>query len=90
MVHATTVLEAMTMGLPVIITKASDFPEVDEYDAGVTVDTNPDSVYKALNQILNSGKLEQYSDNAKRLINDRFLLEDRIKEFEMMFQKVIQ
>jgi len=87
-VHATTVLEAMTMGLPIIITKASDFPEVDEYDAGVTVDTNPDSVYKALNQILNSGKLEQYSDNAKRLINDRFLLEDRIKEFEMMFQKV--
>jgi glycosyltransferase involved in cell wall biosynthesis len=41
-VHTTTAIESMACGTPVVITKASDFPEIDEYEAGITVNTDPE------------------------------------------------
>ena len=81
----------MVMGTPVIITQASDFPEIDEFNAGITVDTNADSVYNAVEQLLNDEKkLEEYSHNAKKLVQEKFLLKNKIKEYEKMFEDVIE
>ncbi len=88
-VHTTTVLESMTMGLPVIITKASDFPEIDEYKAGITVETNVEAVKEAIKLLLDSTRLEDYSRNARKLIDDKFLLKNQILKFENMFKSVI-
>lgn len=90
-VHTAAALEALVMGVPVVTTKASDFPEIDEYRAGITVDTDVDSVYNALVKILEKEDiLLEYSQNAKKLISDRFLLENQIKKYEQMFLDVIK
>ncbi|MGI0011296.1 MAG: glycosyltransferase [Nitrosopumilaceae archaeon] len=89
-VHTTAAIEALTMGVPVIITKASDFPEIDEYEAGITVDTDVDSVYNALVKLLSYSDLLAFSQNAKKLVSDKFLLENQIKKYEHMFIDVVK
>jgi len=90
-VHTTTAIESLAMGTPVVITKASDFPEIDEYKAGITVDLDSNSVYNAVEELLNNEeKLKEYSKNTKKLINDKFLLESKFKEYEKMFLEVIK
>ena len=79
------------MGIPVVITKASDFPEIDEYKAGITVDLDSNSVYNAVEELLNDEeKLKEYSKNAKKMIDEKFLLKNKIKEYESMFEEVIK
>ena len=90
-VHTTTAIESLAMGVPVIITKASDFPEIDEYKAGMTVNSDSDSVCRAVEELLNDKeKLEGYSKNAKKLSDEKFLLKNKIKEYESMFKDVIE
>jgi len=80
----------MACGTPVVISKASDFPEIDEYEAGITVDLDSNSVCNAVEELLNNEhKLEEYSKNTKKLINDRFLLKNKFKEYEKMFEDTI-
>jgi glycosyltransferase involved in cell wall biosynthesis len=89
-VHTTTAIESMATGTPVIITKASDFPEIDDFKAGITVDTNVDSIFDAVEELLqDEEKLKEYSNNALKLIQDKFLLKNKIKEYEKMFEDVI-
>ena len=90
-VHTTTAIESLAMGIPVVITKASDFPELDEYKAGITVDSDSNSVCDAVEELLNDEeKLKEYSKNAKKLIDEKFLLKNKIKEYEKMFEEVIK
>ena len=89
-VHTTTAIESLAMGIPVVITKASDFPELDEYKAGITVDSDSNSVCDAVEELLNDEeKLKEYSKNAKKLIDEKFLLKNKIKEYEKMFEDVV-
>lgn len=89
-IHTTTAIESMAMGIPVVITKASDFPEIDEYKAGITVDMDIDSICSAIQELIgDEEKLKQYSENAKTLIQEKFLLKNKIKEYENMFQDII-
>ena len=90
-VHTTTAIESMACGTPVVITKTSDFPEIDEYQAGITVDTDPNSVFNAVDELLQDGKkLKKCAENSKKLIQDKFLLKNKIKEYEKMFEEIIK
>jgi len=84
-IHPTAIQDALTMGAPVLITKACDYPEVEEYGAGIIVDSNVDSIYHGLNKILNESNLDELSKNASRLIQERFLVENLIKKYEEMY-----
>ena len=89
-IHTTTVIESLAMGTPVVISKASDFPELDEYIAGITVNLDPVSIYDAVEKLLNDEeKLKEYSINTKKLLDEKFLLENKFKEYENMFEEVI-
>jgi glycosyltransferase involved in cell wall biosynthesis len=89
-VHTTTAIESMACGTPVVITKASDFPEIDEYEAGITVNTDPESVFNAVDILLqDKEKLKKCAENSKKLIQDKFLLKNKIKEYEKMFEDII-
>ena len=89
-IHPVSVEEALFMGNPVLITKNCDFPEIEEYDAGIVVDATFESVYAGLVQILKSNeKLEEYSKNAKQLANDKFLFENKVIDYENLFQFAI-
>jgi glycosyltransferase involved in cell wall biosynthesis len=88
-VHTTTAIEAMAVGIPVVITKASDFPEIDSYEAGFTVESTQKSIYDAIEELLeDEEKLKRFSKNAKKLVNDRFLLENQIEKYEKMFMEI--
>ena len=89
-IHPVSVEEALFMGNPVLITKNCDFPEIEEYNAGVVVDATFESVYAGLVKILKSDeKLEEYSKNAKKLANDKFLFENKVIDYENLFQFAI-
>lgn len=88
-VHPIAVQDALTMGVPVVITKKCDYPEVEEYDAGIIVEPDVESIHKAINKILyDENRLNIFSKNAKRLINERFLLKDQAKKYEQMYLNV--
>jgi glycosyltransferase involved in cell wall biosynthesis len=90
-VHPIAIQEALVMGVPVIISKASDWPEIDEYNAGITIDTNVNSVYDAIEKMLDKGtNLEEMSNNAKKLIEEKFLINKIIVKYEEMFKKIIE
>ena len=89
-IHPVSVEEALFMGNPVLITKNCDFPEIEDYDAGVVVDATFESVYTGLVKILQSDeKLEEYSKNAEQLAKDKFLFENKIIDYENLFQFAI-
>ena len=89
-IHTTTAIEALAIGKPVIITKNSDFPEIDDYQAGITVESTHESIFNAISELLdNETKIQKFSDNAKRLVEEKFLLENQIEKYENMFSKAI-
>ena len=89
-VHTIAAQEAMAMGVPIIISKVSDWPEIDEYQAGITIDTDTKSVENAIKKMLNDKHLSTYGENAKKLIKERFLIESLIPKYEKMFKTIIE
>jgi glycosyltransferase involved in cell wall biosynthesis len=90
-IHPRAVQEALTVGTPVIITKVCDYPEVEQYNAGMTVDLDELSIYNALKNLLeNDDKRRTMSSNAKNLIKNRFLLVDQVKKFEQVYLEAIK
>ena len=86
-IHPRAVQEALTMGLPVLITKNCDYPEIEQYKCGKIVSANVQSVYDGLNEMINQSDLNDFSNNAKKLILDKFQMDAQIKKFELMYQK---
>ena len=68
------VLEAMAMGLPVIVTHACNMPEVAEHGAGLLVDASAAEVAVALRQLLDRTPFDNGAMGAcgEALIRDRF------------------
>lgn len=67
------VLEAMSVGTPVIVTKHCNLPEVSQFRAGIEVETSVDAVAAALTRILTDRQLHaELSANASRLVRERF------------------
>ena len=86
-IHTTTAIEALAIGKPVVITKNSDFPEIDDYQAGITVESTHESIFNAISELLdNETKIQKFSDNAKRLVEEKFLLKNQIDKYENMFR----
>jgi len=90
-VHSIAAQEALLMGVPVIISKDSDWPEIQEYNAGILIDINLDSITNAIMQLItNNEELKKCSQNAKRLVNEKFLMKHIIDQYETEFLKVIK
>ena len=89
-VHPIAVQDALTMGTPVIITEVCDYPEVEVYDAGLIVDENINQITDAiLNVVNNDERLREMSENAKRLVLERFQLKIQIKKYDEMYKDVV-
>ena len=90
-VHPIAVQDALAMGLPVVITQACDYPEVKEYDAGEIVEENSTQISNVILKVLSDkSRLKQMSENAKRLVLERFQLKVQIKKYEQMYEDVIR
>lgn len=89
--HPVAIIEALSVGIPILITKNCDFPEIEEYDAGVIVNAEKKSVYEGLVKILeNDEKLRIQSENAKKLFQEKFRFEDKVEKYEELFNLAIK
>lgn len=89
-IHPRAVQDALAMGLPVLITKVCDYPEVDEYKAGITVELSVDSIYSGLEKMLgNEENLAEFSKNARRMIEERFAMIDQVKKYEKLYLDIL-
>jgi glycosyltransferase involved in cell wall biosynthesis len=68
------VLEAMGCGVPVVITRACNFPEVGEHDCGVVIETDEQALAGAMSDMLRAPAvaLRRMGQNGERLVRERF------------------
>lgn len=88
-IHPRAIQEALTMGIPVIISKECDYPEVEQYNAGIIVNLNISEIVNAFKILLNNESLSIISNNAKNLIKEKYLVEDQIIKFEQIYQTIL-
>ena len=89
-VHPIASVDALAMGAPMLVTRIIDYPEIEEYNAGKLVDTNVEEIYLAMKEMLSDEeKLRIYSQNARKLIEEKFLLKNQIEKYEKMYLDVI-
>ncbi len=89
-IHPRAIQEALTMGVPVVISKESDYPEVEEYNAGKIVSLDNKKISQTFEKLLrNDSELKIQSNNAKKLINEKFLAEEQIKKFEKIYSDIL-
>jgi len=67
------ILEAMACGIPVIITKQCNFPEVGEVGGGKVIDTNTVQLSNALIELLDNTDLcKEMGSRGKRLVMEKY------------------
>lgn len=89
-IYPRAIQEALAMGVPVVVSKESDYPEVEEYQAGVLVNLNHKEISNVFSKVLtDEEKLTRFSRNAKKLIHEKFLVEYQIDKFEMTYTKIL-
>ncbi|MFH1309483.1 MAG: glycosyltransferase [Candidatus Omnitrophota bacterium] len=78
-------LEAMVCGVPVIISKNCNFPEVEERFAGKVINMTRGELCKTLDFLLDNTEIRaEMGENGKRLIEDQYTLDvvgEKIKTF---------
>jgi glycosyltransferase involved in cell wall biosynthesis len=86
-----TALEAMACGTPVIVSRASNLPEVDQESAGLVVDTNVDEIAKAIREILAADDQlrRQMGSNGQKLVQDRFTWQSVSKQTIALCESVL-
>lgn len=85
-----TALEAMACGKPVILTQACNFPEVEEFHAGLLVESNSCSIAGGICQILQdrSGG-SQMGHNGKKLVIERFSWQDIARKTDDLCRNIL-
>lgn len=81
------VLEALAFGIPVVITKDTNLPEVSKYNAGLVVNDQPLDVADALTKVVTDTEAHsRMSQNATRLIQDKFVWEKVLPALISMYE----
>lgn len=67
-------LEAMGVGLPVIVTEQCNLPEVAKFETGWVVKSNADWIAASLNEFLRNSRVinQQIGDRGRRLVEDQY------------------
>jgi len=82
-------VEAISSGLPVVLTPESNFPEVGAYGAGVIVGRDPAQVARVLESLLdNSERLREMGRNALRLYRENYTWEKVLPQLLSFYESV--
>lgn len=84
-------VEAMAAAVPVVMPRASAFPElVEESGCGVLVDSgSAEDLARGLREVLDDPSREEIGNKGRRAVEDRYNTEVMAKEFEQIFRKVV-
>lgn len=84
------VLEAMTCGLPVVITKQCNFPEIEKNKAGIIIEPDINQLVRAFNYLLSNPKLcKEMGENGTRLVKERFTWDKIADQMLNLYEKII-
>ncbi|WP_294324245.1 glycosyltransferase [uncultured Chryseobacterium sp.] len=85
------VVDALAYGLPVITTKSSSWRDLVNYECGYWVDINKNAIKEALLKMLalKNDTLLKYSDNAKKLVVDKYLWDEISKKTISLYSWMI-
>ena len=86
------ITEALTMGVPALVTKNCDYPEIEKYNAGIIVEATVESIFQGLIKILNNkNNFSTLSNNAKKLVAENFVYDERkINKYEEMYNYAVK
>ena len=83
-------LEALSAGLPLVITDECNFPEVGDSRAGFVVRPNDSVIASALMSLLDSADLRrEMSENARRLVRSNYTWERIAEKMFTLYENVI-
>ncbi len=83
-------LEALSAGLPLLITDECNFPEVSESSAGFITRPEDQEVSRSLSALLDSAGLRQeMSDNARRLVRSNYTWERIAEKMFTLYETII-
>jgi len=84
------VLEAMAVGLPVVISKQCYFPEVEQRNAGLVIDPREDALVEALSKMLSDANFRQeMAENGKALVKERFTWDAIADAMVRLYEEVL-
>jgi glycosyltransferase involved in cell wall biosynthesis len=85
------ILEAISCGLPVIVTHQCHFPEVAEARAGLVIEPDVEQLAAALENLLNEPELRQeMGSNGRRLLAEKFTWDKVADQIIEMYKEVIE
>jgi len=85
------ILEALACGLPVVITRQCNFPEVAEANAGIVIDPDVDQLAAALYKLIeNSGLREKMGSNGRHLVMEHFTWDKIAGQMVELYQNVLE
>lgn len=83
-------LEAMSYGVPLLITKSSNVPEVTEFDCGLEIENNdPKTIAIGMKRLLNSN-LNLLGDNARKVAAEKFQWKIVASQLYEAYEKVVK
>ena len=89
-VHSIVALEAMVCGLPVVITKQCNFPEIGKYKAGIIIQPNVNQLVRELNNLISSPHLcKKMGENGRELVRERFIWDEVVDQMINLYEEVI-
>jgi glycosyltransferase involved in cell wall biosynthesis len=85
------VLEAMSAGLPVLLSHGCNLPEAEMYHAGRIVEPQINTLANALREMLSDDSaLSTMGQNAKNLIHERFTWSTVAEQMENLYSKILK
>ncbi|HHV55867.1 MAG TPA: glycosyltransferase [Firmicutes bacterium] len=85
------ILEALAAGIPVVATRACEIGTLEQNQAAILVDSNPEALASAIDQVLSFPELAQrLADNGRRLVWERYTWETVARELMSMYEDALE
>ncbi|OGF99485.1 hypothetical protein A2Y99_01285 [Candidatus Gottesmanbacteria bacterium RBG_13_37_7] len=83
-------LEAAACGLPLVISKKCNLPEVKKFNAGKIIAPEEESIYRNIKELIqNKKKLMILGRNAKEMVRKNYTIQQSAEKLEKLYRKII-
>ena len=84
------ILEALAAGLPVVISRQCNFPEVSDHDAGLVIEPNDAAVTEAISTLLSDDQLRtRMGQNGRNLVSEKYTWDAIAASMAGLYQRLV-